>query len=194
MSTVVRIRVHLWPIDLSAVLQMPILPYLYIVTICNDRRIYENMHVRSIANNRAKLHIMHPMEKQRLLERLRKTRSSGKTVVIERWPEIKEALRAGFDKKNIHQELLKVGLQLSYAQFARLTKELSDEDKEVNDQTQETALTAKTERKVAASPRPASKKKPAKPESRNEPPEGAAKKGDRRGFKFNPKPDKDELI
>lgn len=134
------------------------------------------------------------MEKQRLLERLRKTRSSGKTVVIERWPEIKEALRAGFDKKGIHQELQKDGLQLSYAQFARLTKELSDEDKEANNQTQETASTDKAERKAVASPRPAPKKKPAKPESRDEPPEGAAKKGDRRGFKFNPKPDKGELI
>ncbi|MEW7977364.1 MAG: hypothetical protein AB2814_07975 [Candidatus Sedimenticola endophacoides] len=134
------------------------------------------------------------MNKKRLLERLRKTRSTGKTLVIEKWPEIKEALRAGFEKKDIHAELEKDGLQLSYAQFARLTKELADDDEKIDSQAQHSAPVSDKIAKVEASPRPAVRKESAKPTIEKEPPKGNAKNGDRRRFDYDPKPDEDELI
>lgn len=71
------------------------------------------------------------MAKETLLQSLRKTRSSNKTKIIYRWPEIREALEAGFEKKHIFDELVKKDkLTISYAQFTRITKELAV--KEVN--------------------------------------------------------------
>lgn len=59
-----------------------------------------------------------------LIERLRQSKSTAKTRFIARWPEIREALEAGFTAKAIHDELTKEGLQISYRRFVELVTEL----------------------------------------------------------------------
>jgi hypothetical protein len=69
-----------------------------------------------------------------LVERLRKTKSTAKTRFLAEWPQIKDALDAGFTAKAIHAELTKDGLEISYRRFTELVSELTDTDRPVTRQ------------------------------------------------------------
>ncbi|MES9902166.1 MAG: hypothetical protein ABW168_05720 [Sedimenticola sp.] len=115
-----------------------------------------------------------------LLQRLRKTRSTGKTLIIERWSEIRDALAAGFEKKDVYQELQSEGLSIGYTQFTRFTKELLDQEKEEGPQ-KKPPLT----KEISRDQEPVI---PAEGSKANQ-----SEKSGRR-FNYNPNPDEAELI
>lgn len=130
------------------------------------------------------------MSTRSLLERLRKSRSTGRTFILERWPEIRDALAAGYPKKDIWAELQKDGLTIGYTQFARFTKELlADEN--------ETAQT-RPSKKEQPPARPAaapiqtheSEARPAQPAASSH--DADKDVGDR--FTHNPRPDEKDLV
>lgn len=104
----------------------------------------------------------------RLIEKLRRSKSTGKTFILARWPEIQEALAAGFTKRAIYDELVQQGLKLSYGRFAAHIQTLwADEQDKA----------------------PAQKRKLTPPASnaKNEAPKP-------KRFAYDPKPNKDELV
>jgi hypothetical protein len=135
------------------------------------------------------------MAKETLLQSLRKTRSSNKTKIIYRWPEIREALEAGFEKKHIFDELVKKDkLTISYAQFTRITKELSV--KEVN----HPASVSVSSGKAALKKTPSKKKENPSQREPADLADGSVTEGpiipkspEIRRFKHNPIPDEEEL-
>ncbi len=131
------------------------------------------------------------MDRKSLLQRLRKTRSSGKTMIIERWLEISESMQAGFSKKHIFEELVKDGLDISYAQFTRFSKELLEQQKglqNIESQTNPPVTVGKVTAQKRSEP---SKKVPVQRA------DGTEKTGDESGaerFKFDPKPNEKDLF
>ncbi len=131
------------------------------------------------------------MEKQSLLQRLRKTRSSGKTLIIEQWSQIRDSIQAGFSKKHIFEELVKDGLTISYTQFTRFTKELMDQELTHQKSGQQDAIPVMPKMKASLKKSEPSKKVPAKQADGSEKNRGE-KSGDR--FHFDPKPNEKDLF
>ena len=110
--------------------------------------------------------------KKPLVERLRASRSTVKTEFLSRWPEIQEAVEAGFSYKAIHDELSKDGLKISYRRFVELAKEMAEDA-------------------GIARPTPSRKRSSTKPKSTK-----TAKKtiDDPPRYEHNPHPDENDLI
>ncbi len=131
------------------------------------------------------------MEKQSLLQRLRKTRSNGKTLIIERWLEIRDSIQAGYAKKHIFEELVKDGLTISYTQFTRFTKELMDQELAHQESTKQDEVPVMPKKKASHKKSEPSKKVPAEQADGSEKNRGE-KGGDR--FHFDPKPNEKDLF
>lgn len=67
-------------------------------------------------------------KKTSLIEQLRRSRSTAKTQLLARWPEVREALAAGFSKKDVYELLANEGLEMSYSRFAHHTAKLLEQE------------------------------------------------------------------
>ena len=114
-----------------------------------------------------------------LVERLRKTKSTAKTRFLAQWPEIKEALDAGFKAKAIHAELTKDGLEISYRRFTELVSEMSDTDRPATSQPNQASQPRKQEKK---------------PEVKASQPQNNTGAYEIKRYHHNPIPDPDELF
>ncbi len=132
-------------------------------------------------------------KKTDLLKRLRETRSTGKSFVIERWLSIHEALESGYTKKAIFELLVQDGLSISYTQFAHLTKQLiertSHETKEAVTRNQE----PKKDSTVPDKPGQAKDKEPAELADGTTKEPIKPQSGKSRRFEHSPIPNKKEL-
>ncbi|PLY12905.1 MAG: hypothetical protein C0631_15745 [Sedimenticola sp.] len=120
------------------------------------------------------------VKKTDLLEELRRTKSSNKSLIISRWPEIAAALEAGYTKKDVYELLQKQGLNVTYTHFTRFTKKLQNKGKQVEPEQSPKAG------QVAA----ISKQRAKKPEQ-DGPITVGADQGE--GFSYSPIPNEEEL-